>query len=560
MIGWFREQVANRGDAEALMYRGEDDLFTTMTWREIERRVNALAASLAKMGVQPGDRVAIFSENRREMIVSDLAIKTVGAADVPIHQPLTGKQAAYQINDSGSKICFVSNAEQLKKIGSVIDSCPQLKTVICYEGSGQQVGGWRDAIGYQGLIEEGTAEAAEAAARSAELSDGSSLATIIYTSGTTGEPKGVMLSNNNFVSNLTGALQVQQPLPDDLRLTWLPLSHSFARTADYYSWIATGIKMAVIPGPNTLPASLKEIRPTLISCVPHFYENAYRFLVEMGLDKDPQALKDFFGGRIRICSSGGAPLSANIIHFFEGHGIPMLEGYGLTETSPVITFNREGAAKPGTVGQAIPNVEVKIADDGEILSRGPHIMMGYWNKPEATAEVIKEDGWFCTGDIGELDDEGYLTITGRKKELIVTAGGKNIAPRYIEALMAEDKYILQAVLYGDNQHYLTALIVPNFNTLVPALKKMGIEATSHQELVKREDVYAFLDERVKAALADVARFEQVKKFAILDRALTLEDGEMTPTLKVRRSVVFKKHAALIEGLYSEEARGERRAG
>jgi len=317
MIGWFREQVAHKGDAEALMYRGEDDLFTSMTWSEIEHKVNALAASLAKMGVQPGDRVAIFSENRWELIVSDLAIKSVGAADVAIHSPLTGSQAAYQINDSGSKICFVSDAGQLKKIASVIDSCPQLATVICYEGSGQHVGGWHDAVGFPSLIEQGAAGAAEAASRSAELSDGESLATIIYTSGTTGEPKGVMLSNNNFVSNVTSSLKVQQPLPTDLRLTWLPLSHSFARTADYYAWIGMGLRMAIIAGPNPLPVSLQDVKPTVISCVPHFYENAYKYLVEMGQDKDPQALKDFFGGRIRICSSGGAPLPEHIIHFFE---------------------------------------------------------------------------------------------------------------------------------------------------------------------------------------------------------------------------------------------------
>jgi long-chain acyl-CoA synthetase len=366
-----------------------------------------------------------------------------------------------------------------------------------------------------------------------------------------------MLTNDNFVSNTQAAIAAVPVREDDVRLCMLPLSHSFARTVDYYGWFLSGSQLALMAPRASMQDTLRDIRPTVLSCVPHFCENAQRYIQENGLEHVEGVLRGFLGGRIRWCISGGAPLPVHVARFFWDRHVPLLEGYGLTESSPVISINREHAPKLGTVGPAIPGVEIRIAEDGEVLSRGRHIMRGYWNKPEAT-EAALEDGWLHTGDLGSLDEEGYLTITGRKKELIVTAGGKNIAPRYVEGLLAEDPYILQVVVCGDRRHYLTALIVPNFATLLPALRERGIPTSSPEDVVRRQDVYELMQERVQGRLADVADYERVKDFVLLSEPFSAERSEMTPTMKTRREVILRCHAAEIESLYAR-GRTERRA-
>jgi long-chain acyl-CoA synthetase len=378
------------------------------------------------------------------------------------------------------------------------------------------------------------------------------LATILYTSGTTGEPKGVMLSQRNLVHNACATMSCFTVSPDDLRLTWLPLSHIFARTCDLYAWIAAGNQLALAESRETILANCAQLSPTLMNGVPYFFDKVMRRLVEKGAADQPDSLKKLLGGRMRFINSGGAALPDHVATFFQSHGVLLVQGYGLTESSPVITVNTDTVHKLGTVGRAIPDVEVRIAGDGEILTRGPHVMLGYWNKPQATAEALR-DGWLHTGDLGELDSEGFLKITGRKKELIVLASGKNIAPVYLESLLTQDPLVGQAVVLGDERNYLTALLVPNFDALKAELESRGFTYTFPGEWLERAEVRALYAQHVAERLKDVSPSEQVRKFWLLERPFTLESGELTPTLKLRRGEICKHYAAEIEAMYAGEA-------
>ena len=373
------------------------------------------------------------------------------------------------------------------------------------------------------------------------------LATILYTSGTTGEPKGVMLCQRNLASNALGTLQAFQSEPDDLRLAWLPMSHIFARTCDVYTWVAGGGQLALAEGPDTVTPFCRELHPTLINGVPYFFEKVQRYLVDNGLADQPGILPLAFGGRLRAACSGGAPLPDHVAQFYNERGVFLGQGYGLTESSPVITAATPRAMKIGTSGRPIPGVEVKIAADGEILTRGPHVMLGYWRKPAATAEALR-DGWLYTGDLGEIDAEGYLKITGRKKELIVTAAGKKAVPNHLESLLKADPLIEQAVVIGDGRSYLTALIVPNRDALAAELRRQGREI-AWPEALRHPDVLSLYDERIKARLACVSQYEQVGRFTLLDRPLSIDHGEMTLTLKLRRDAIYQNFADTIEAMY-----------
>ena len=359
-----------------------------------------------------------------------------------------------------------------------------------------------------------------------------------------------MLSHRNLVSNARGSLAAFDTSPDDLRLCWLPLSHIFARTCDLYTWIASGSQLALAENREKILANCQSLRPTLINGVPFFFDKVRRYMIAEGKPGEPDFLPALFGGRMRVCCSGGAALPDETAEFYWQHGVKLVQGYGLTESSPVITISTPTAYKLGTVGRPIPGVEVGIASDGEILTRGPHVMLGYWNRPEDTAAAI-QDGWLMTGDLGELDCDGFLRITGRKKELIVTSGGKNVAPVYLENLLVEDPLIAQAVVIGEGRGCLSALIVPNPEALHAAILERRLPIKSVGEALKHSDVLALYREHIDARLADVAEYEMVRSFTLLGRGFTLGLGELTPTLKLRRAEIQKHFAEEIEQMYAE---------
>jgi long-chain acyl-CoA synthetase len=361
-----------------------------------------------------------------------------------------------------------------------------------------------------------------------------------------------MLSHGNLTSNALAAMKAFGIEQADLKLGWLPLSHIFARTSDLYTWLGGNHELALAESRETLLADCAAVRPTMMNGVPYFYDKVHRYLREQGLADTPGALKQMLGGRIRLCCSGGAALADHVAVFFQQQGVPLVQGYGLTETSPVITVGSASNNRIGTVGQAIADVEVRIAEDGEILTRGPHVMQGYWNKPAATAEVLR-NGWLHTGDLGTLDD-GYLRITGRKKELLVTTGGKNIAPVYLEGLLTEDALISQAMIVGDGRNYLTALVVPDRQALAAEVQRRGLATASSSSALASPEVNQLYADCIQRRLADVARCEQVCKFTLLDRAFTIETGELTPTLKLRRGVILQNFSREIQAMYEGERR------
>jgi long-chain acyl-CoA synthetase len=391
-------------------------------------------------------------------------------------------------------------------------------------------------------------EASALARRAVDTVKPEALATILYTSGTTGEPKGVMLTQRNIVSNARAATEGFEMSAEDRRLNFLPLSHIFARTCDLYTWLEAGYELALAESRESVIADCAAFRPTLLNGVPYFYDKVRRTVIDQG--NKPDALRNLLGGDIRLCCSGGAALPDHVFDFFWENEVPLLQGYGLTETSPVISMSSPDHVRRSASGRAIRDVEVRIADDGEILSRGPHIMVGYYNKPEATAEVIR-DGWFHTGDLGRVDEEGFVYITGRKKEILVTSGGKNIAPVYLESLLTEDPLILQAVVFGDGRDYLSALIVPNTAALQQELEQRGKQMPPAAEVLTHADVLAIFDEHIQNQLRNVSYYEQIRKFRLMNRGFTIDSGELTPKLSLRRKIIEANCREQIESMYKK---------
>jgi long-chain acyl-CoA synthetase len=379
-----------------------------------------------------------------------------------------------------------------------------------------------------------------------------SLATIMYTSGTTGPSKGVMLTHGNLMSNVEALLATSPSRPDDIRLSWLPYSHIYARTADHYHSIACGVVLCLAESVDTLLFNLAEIHPTHMNSVPRFYEKVYAHAVSDDPAETTRRLRDFFGPRIDFLCSGGAPLPPPVAKAYNDAGLLVLQGYGLTESSPVISFNTKEHYKLDTVGRPVPGVEVKIAPDGEVLTRGPHVMKSYWKKPEATAEALR-DGWLYTGDLGELDADGFLKITGRKKELMVLSSGKKVVPPQLEGLLLADPCIDQAVICGEGRNFLTALVVPNWGNLRDALTAESVNVNGDDEALARDPaVRALLTQRIDKALQDVASWERVKKFVVLPRPFSVENGEMTVSLKLRRTVIFAHYENQLAELYKKD--------
>ncbi len=581
----------NRPDALQVKAGGA---YKPISHGEVSLRVRRAALGLRSLGVKRGDRVAILSENRPEWAIADFASITTGLTDVPIYPTLPADQIAYMLKDSGSVAIFVSNKVQAEKIKQIRGVLPALKTVIGFD----EIPGLTD-MSIAELEKRGVAgETAEATARyksEALAVKPDDIATIIYTSGTTGDPKGVMLSHDNIYSNVAASRTAIPFGGHDVALSFLPLSHIFERMAGHYLMWATGTSIAYAESIDTVPANMQEVRPTLVLSVPRLYEKMYARVLETALTggflkrkiffwgrdvadrwateklsgKEPggliaqqyaiaqtlvfSKLKTRTGGRLRYFVSGGAPLAPEINKFFFAAGLEILEGYGLTETSPVIAVNTPSNFRIGTVGKMIDGVEVKIAGDGEILTRGPHVMKGYYNKPDATREAIDPEGWFHTGDIGELRD-GFLAITDRKKDIIVTAGGKNIAPQPLENKVKTNKYVAQAVMLGDKRKFPSMLIVPNFDNLEKWAKRHNIIWTDRAQLLRMPSIHAKIEQEVNRELIGAAHFEVPKKIGLVEHDFSIERGELTPTQKVKRRAIDKNYKALIDSLYAEAER------
>ncbi len=565
-------------------------------WQDVssadaQRTIERLAAALSARGIAPADRVAILAENRLEWALGDFGILTAGAATVPIYATLTAAQVRHILHDSESRLVLVSTATQLAKVRSIAGELPALKAAILMDpAQGEAIG----AVTWDALIAEGAAALAADPALATRLGDAvtpESIATLIYTSGTTGVPKGVMLTHANLASNVRDGLLEFEISPADSALSVLPLSHIFERMAGHYTMISRAVSVAYAESVEAFAANLQEVRPTVVFAVPRLFERIYGRVVDSAHAGGPlpraiflraqavalrwarlfvarksippwlalqhalfdklvySKLRARMGGRIRFFVSGGAPLGAEIAEFFLGAGLPVLEGYGLTETSPVIAVNRPARNKPGTVGPPIANVVVRIAEDGEILVQGPGVMKGYFHLPGETEAAIT-GGWFHTGDIGHLDEDGHLVITDRKKDLLVTAGGKNIAPQPIENALKTSKYIAEAVLIGDQRPFISALIVPNFEQLETYARAKGISYVERQDLVKHPAIVEFMQSEIMTLTKDLARFEQIKRFRLLEREFSQDQGELTPTLKVRRKIVAQHYAHEIDALYA----------
>lgn len=551
IVELFCRRVAKTGSQEALFVK-QDDQFAGITWEDLAHRVRQVATALLHLGVEPGSRVVQISENCPEWVVCDLAIQMLRGVHVPLHASLAGEQMAQQIEDCEARLVLFSDKVQAKKLASVHTSLPEdLQFIACQSGRFRI--GWRPIL----RLEELTASldpTETLAVEEAVLAEGreDDVATILYTSGTTGRSKGVMLSQRNLVFNTLATIRAFDMKPDDSRLCFLPFSHVFARTCELYSWIALGSELALAESREKIVRNCQEIQPTALIGVPFFYDRLYQRLLERGTAVQPGSLVRLLGGRVRGCISGGAPLGDQVVKYFETQGVPLLQGYGMTETSPVISVSTDRANRIGTVGKPIPGVEVEIAEDGEILTRGPHVMVGYWKQPEATAEMIR-DGWLHTGDLGTFDESGFLKITGRIKEILVTTGGKKVAPTHLEVLLTEDPLILQAMVVAEGRDYLTALIVPDPDGLKAEIKRLGIWVFSKAGAVSHPRVRDVYRERIAARLKGVSYYEQVRQFRILDHGFTPENDLLTPTLKLRRAEIRKHCAPQIEAMYQKAA-------
>ncbi len=569
---------------------------------EFRDTVRYFATGLFHLGLKPGDRVAILSENRPEWAMADFAILASAAITVPVYPTLLGWQIEYILNDSGAVAVICSNEEQMKKVAGIRDHCPHIHNVIVCDLPPALPDG---VLSFEAVVDTGRrADDATARVRFDELRAkpaSGDVATLVYTSGTTGNPKGAMLTHGNIASNVLATCKV---LPIEHGMTGLcilPLSHILERMGDY-CYFYRGCTIAYAESVLKVGDNLREIRPHLFAAVPRLFEKMRTTILDnvavqpaskqkifkwalgiaerrlpyrvsgkpmpFGLSiKSAIADKlvfrkilDRLGGRVRMVLSGGAPLSAELAAFFIGAGLDIYEGYGLTETSPVIAVNTPQARRVGTVGRIIPGVEVKIAEDGEILSRGPHIMKGYWNNDDATRQAIDPDGWFHTGDIGEIDADGFLKITDRKKDIIINAYGKNIAPQPLEALLKSSPYIGTPVLIGDRRKYLVALLVPNFDKLERDSKAMGVQFNSRQELIANEKVQQIYQTEIDRFNLNLDRQEKIRRFALLPRDFTTDDDEITPSLKVKRKMIDKKYKEIIDQLFKDENLEDEREG
>jgi long-chain acyl-CoA synthetase len=580
-------KVASYNKPDCLMSK-VGGTYQPISTAELVDRVRRLSKALLALGVERGDRVALMSENGPHWPTVDFATLCAGAALVPIYPTLLPDQSSYIAGNCGAKVVFAETAAHLEGLLAHAEEMPEVRQFVLIKGTSSDP----KVITLDQLMAKGAgADAAELEARARSVTP-EDLATFIYTSGTTGTPKGVMLTHGNLASNVTAGLAALNFQEGSIALSFLPLSHVFERMVDY-CYFLRGCSIAYAESVAAVSANMAEVKPHVFVSVPRVYEKIlskvqegvaasspikqklFAWAVGLGKRALPYRLKrqsppgflglqlgladklvfskirGRLGGRFDFAVSGGAPLSRDVAEFFWGAGIPIYEGYGLSETSPVITVNTREHVKMGTVGQTVADVKVKIAGDGEILAKGPNIMKGYWGMEKETAEVVDAEGWFHTGDIGELDAEGFLRITDRKKELIINAYGKNVAPAPIENSLKGSRYIGQAVVIGDRRKFLAALLVPDFEALKPWAEKQGISTASNEQLIADPKVKELIGHEVTAVNANLAGFEKIVAWELLPNEFTLETGEITPTLKVKRRVVNQKYGSIIDRLYAE---------
>jgi long-chain acyl-CoA synthetase len=591
LIDVFTRAVRNHNRPDALNYKS-GGRWVPVSSGEMLARAKHIAAGLHAIGIRHGDRVALLADSRVEWTLTDAGCLFAGAIDVPIYPTLTPPQVRYILRDSGSSALFLANREKFLELKEILGECPQVEHVIFFDVEGVTAA---DGLTLAQLEEKGREleqtdpGLIDRLASETTLDD---LATIIYTSGTTGEPKGVMLTHANLVSNLIDSCGHLEIGEQDTVLSVLPLSHVYERQA-MYMYLHHGMAVYFAESLQTIAPNLREVRPTIVVGVPRMYEKIYQRIRERAAEAGklkagllawsvavgteyaqlftkrqpiPPALKfkhqlamklvfskwhAAFGGRIRLLLSGGAALSEELACVYIGAGIPIIQGYGLTETSPVITASSLDDYRVGTVGRPIPHVEIRTAEDGEIETRGPNVMRGYYNKPEETQAAFTEDGWFKTGDIGTIDADGFLRITDRKKELFKTSGGKYIAPAPIEQAIKNSRFVNQVVLVGSERKFPAALIVPVWEQLESYCRLKGIEVTSRSELNTHPRIIDLLQRQIDALTPNLARYEKIKKVALLENEFTIEGGELTPTLKVKRRVIDEKYRDVIEKLYAE---------
>jgi long-chain acyl-CoA synthetase len=570
------------------------------TWGSFTDEVRKVGAGLLALGVKPGDRVAIFAGTTAQWVVADLAISAARGITVPIYPSNTAEEAKYILNNSGATVLFVDNdvaegkqAGRLSRIRQRLSDCPSVQKVVAFEGAtqGDREIGLADLIKQAQVVLQNKPQLLEEAAAAISPDDP---VCFIYTSGTTGEPKGVILTHGNWTYEAQAVSKIRLMEGRDSVILFLPLAHSFAQAVKA-AWLVMGFELIFAESVDKLVANLAETRPSILPAVPRVFEKVYNNVVANGgsapgvkgklfrwafslfdeyvdakikgveytsvsfalakrlVFKKVRATLDVkLGGNMRLFISGGAPLSRKIAYFFDLLGYKVLEGYGLTETSAASNVNLPDRIKIGTVGPALPGSEVKIAEDGEILIRGPGVMKGYYKNEAATAEVLESNGWFHSGDIGELDSEGFLRITDRKKDLIVTAGGKNVAPQNLEGQLKTFPMVSQAMVYGDKRQYLTTLLCVAEEPARKLLSDKGITVGEYAELSRRPEIREALQKVVDAVNADQPPYQSIKKFAIVDRDFTQEGGELTPTLKVKRKVCTLKYKALLDGMYDEK--------
>ncbi len=592
LVKKFQSSVRKYPKKNALLFKKEGR-YRGITYKELAEKVRLFASGLKALNVQRGDRIALLSENRVEWIICDLAMLHIGAVCVAMFPSYTVEQIRYIVTDSGSEIMIVSGQTQLEKALHMKESVPTLRTITmdCFPDPK------KDVLTFERLLELGKENPISEIElnKLGEMVKDNDLVTIIYTSGTTGEPKGVMLSHKNFVSNIEAALEVIPYKTGEVILSVLPLNHVLPRMADYYTSITKGCCIALAESYATVRENALEVRPHYVTLVPRFFE-AMREKLLKALDKEPARKKALVKtalevgrkrcellqarkglpisllvkwwlydklvlskiraslgmDRLKNFISGGAPLPRANALFFASLGLIILEGYGLTETSPVTNVNSPRRFKFGTVGPPLRNVQLRIADDGEILVKAPSVMLGYYKKEEETRKAIDEEGWFHTGDIGEIDEDGYLKITDRKKDIIVLASGKKVAPQPIENALQESPYISSAVLFGDKRTTITALIVPNLENVKTwaKLHNVHLEFSNLEALGENEKLRELIRSEIERLTVRLADFEKIHRFTLVMNEFCVESGEVTPTMKVRRKVVQEKYKDIIDKMYS----------
>lgn len=583
------DHQARKYGSRTLLKQKRDKVWRDFSWSEIAEAAGKLRAGLIKMGIKPGDRVAILSDNSPQWVIVDQAVLGLGAVTTPLYTTSGSEEHRHVLGDSGARIIAANGDDMVKKVIELGGSIPGIEGIIALHP------GAKEQAASNGTPRVMTLDSASGDSP-APVGEGKreDLATLIYTSGTTGASKGVMLTHGNLLSNAEDAREVLDVNEGDNILSFLPVAHSFERTAGYYTVILGGGEIAYAEGLAQIPANLQEIKPRLLLVVPRLLEAIYDRVLKTVRSSPPLRQKLFalaietgkrateyrhsgnpmppllamqmaiyrklvfhritsiFGGRLRYLISGGAPLPTEIYRFLAAAEVPIIEGYGLTEAAPIVSVNLlPGRARIGTVGQHLPQVEAKTADDGELLVRGPNVMKGYFKLDKETAEAIDSDGWLHTGDVAQIDSDGFIKITDRKKEIIVLSGGKNISPAYLETRLATDPYVSQACVFGDRRKHLAALLVPNLENLQDVLKEKGLAGKPPEEIVKSPDLRSFFQARMREFNKPLADVEAIAAFTLIAQPFSQENGEMTPTMKVRRKVVQQHYRDSIDSMFRD---------